>query len=73
MSDTDLFALTCLPCPICKLRYYRGATIRIVAMLCSACNHCEHHCSCAVGPSLEPLPPFDFADRPIEVIGGYNP
>jgi hypothetical protein len=72
MSDTDLFALTCLPCPICKMRYHRGATIRIVAMCCSACKHCEHHCRCVARPSLESLLPFDFADRPIEVIGEKN-
>ncbi len=73
MSETDRFAQICLPSPICKLRYYRGATIRIVATRCSACKHCQQHCRCVAGPSLEALPPFDFADEPIEVIGGKNP
>jgi hypothetical protein len=73
MSDIDRFALICLPCPICKLRYYRGATFKIVATLCSVCKHCERHCRCVAGPNLVSLPPFDLADEPFEVIGGKHP
>jgi hypothetical protein len=49
MTDCDLFALTFLPCPICKLRYSRGAAIWVV------CKHFPYHCCCGPAQRLEEL------------------
>src|SRR5262249_10744111 len=66
-SVTDIFELTYLPCPICKARYRRGATIRIAARVCLGCEHCEYHCRCGVRRSLQELPPVAPPDEPLIV------
>jgi hypothetical protein len=55
---SDLFALTSLPCPVCKARYHHGATIRIAARLCLACGKCQYHCLCGPAQRLEELEPI---------------
>ena len=70
-STADRFALTCLPCPICKLRYFRGATIRVSARLCVVCTHCQYHCRCGSAQELEELEPIEGippeVDEPVVV------
>jgi hypothetical protein len=62
---SDEFAQSCLPCPICRARYHRGAPIRIAANLCLNCRHCQFHCGCGPAQRLEPLGirGFDAADE----------
>jgi hypothetical protein len=67
-SVTDLFALTCLRCPICEAGYLRGATIRIAARFCVGCERCEYHCRCGAKRSLQELPPVPRPDEPL-VLG----
>jgi hypothetical protein len=68
---SDLFADTCLPCPICKLRYFRGATFRIAAKVCVACTRCQFHCGCGPSQRLRALEPIKGirpdADEPVVV------
>jgi hypothetical protein len=59
MTDVERFAVTCLPCPICKLRYHRGAAVWIAARLCVVCKHCQYHCRCGPAQQLEELEPIE--------------
>jgi hypothetical protein len=70
MDDIERFVVTYLPCPICKLRFHRGAAFWI-ARLCVVCKHCQHHCRCGPAQRLEDLEPIEGlepgADEPVVV------
>jgi hypothetical protein len=64
----DEFEQACLPCPICRARYRRGASIRIAARICLTCERCQFHCGCGAAQRLKPLPPIrgiETADEPL--------
>jgi hypothetical protein len=71
MTDVERFAMTCLPCPICKLHFHRGAAVWIAARLCVVCKHCQYHCRCGPAQRLEDLKPIEGiwpeADEPVVV------
>jgi hypothetical protein len=73
MTDSDFFALTYLPCPICKLRYYRGAAIWIAVRLCVVYKHCPYHCCCGPAQRLEELKSFEDIPAGVDLRGQLTP
>jgi hypothetical protein len=71
MDDIERFVVTCLPCPICKLRFYRGAAVWVAAQLCVVCKHCQYHCRCGPAQCLEEFEPIEGippeVDEPVVV------